>query len=89
MTEALSASGYWMHETTGTLRPVVERYLQREPLEIREIGIMRAYLRQWIGWPGWISPKVGDLRAAIDQIATREDIEFWVCQAEDEGIDPL
>ena len=78
--------GYWMNETTGVLRPVVERYLHGQILTAAEVAVMRAYLRQWIAadWPG-----VGKLRARIDTIVTHDDVDAWLDDALDRGIDPL
>ena len=89
MTAMHFAPGYWMHETTGVLRPAVEAYLHDEPMTATDIAAMRAYLRQWIAAPAWRSEAVGVLRQAIDQLTSREAIDEWLELALDEGIDPL
>lgn len=80
--------GYWMYESTGVLRPVIEKYLGRETLTRSDIGVMRAYLRQWINGP-WLGDDIEALRAAISELSTREQIDAWLDQALDLGIDPL
>jgi hypothetical protein len=86
----LDPPGYWMHETTGVLRPVIEAYLHHRPMTLEQIGTMRAYLRQWIMSPVWAGGSVIErLRAMIDFLTTREEIDRWMGIAMDEGIDPL
>lgn len=85
MAEAL---GYWMHETSGVLRPAVEAYLQGDPMTGEHIAAMRAYLRQWIFAPVW-EGDVADLRTRIDGLTSREAIAAWLVDADELGIDPL
>jgi hypothetical protein len=81
----MSVPGYWMHETSGVLRPAVEAYLSHDEMTPGEIAAMRAYLRQWInGFPG-----VGVLKASVDGLTSRQAIECWIEDALDLGIDPL
>lgn len=79
--------GYWMHESSGVLRPVIEDYLHNRPLSYAQIATMRAYLRQWIMAPCW--QNVDELRAGIDSLTTREAVHNWLERALDAGIDPL
>lgn len=58
------APGYWMHETSGVLRPAVEAYLNQRPMSKKQIAAMRAYLRQWIAAPEWRGEEVERLRGA-------------------------
>ena len=81
--------GYWMHETSGELAPVVKRYLEHQPMGGGDITIMRAYLRQWINAPAWRGAAVDDLRRRIDTLTTRSTIDAWLHDALDAGIDPL
>jgi len=85
----MATPGYWMHETSGVLRPAVEAYLNGEPMTKEQITAMRAYLRQWIWAPGWIGREVRFLRKAIDDLRSREAIASWLAIAGDAGIDPL
>ena len=79
--------GYWMHETTGVLRPAVEAYLSGGPMPPEQIAALRAYLRQWISDPVWEG--ADELRARIDGLSDRAAIERWLDDALDIGIDAL
>jgi hypothetical protein len=81
--------GYWMHETSGVLRPAMEAYLWREMLTDVEVGVLRAYFRQWINAPVWCGPMIDVLRLDVGAIATRADIDRWVEKALESGVDPL
>jgi hypothetical protein len=80
--------GYWMHETSGVLRPAIENYLTGGDLTPAHVGALRAYLRQWMAGP-WQGPEIDLLRASIDQLTTRRDFSRWFDLALREGIDPL
>lgn len=82
--------GYWMHETTGVLRPAIEAYLHQRPLTGEHIAALRAYLRQWIFAPVWCEDtEIGALRGRIDGLTSRAAIAAWLDAADDIGIDPL
>lgn len=90
--------GYWMHETSGALYEVVERYLLGLSLTPEDIAYLRAYFRQWIMSPVWDQNPhaddddrwaLGELRRHIDDLTTREVIERWIAWATDQGMDPL
>lgn len=85
----MTGPGYWMHETTGVLRPAVEAYLRGDEMTTDHIAAMRAYLRQWIASPVWSGPAVPGLRAKIDDLISRGAIQMWLAIAEREGLDPL
>lgn len=94
----MAAPGYWMHETSGVLRPAVEAYLNRRPMSKKQIAAMRAYLRQWIMSPVWdANPHIGEieraalaqLRAGIDALTSHKAIDDWLAAAFMEGHDPL
>jgi hypothetical protein len=80
--------GYWMHETTGVLRPAVMAYLEGRVMTGEQVAAMRAYLRQWIAGP-WMGPEIDLLRQGIDGLTSRDAISMWLDRALDEGIDPL
>lgn len=86
---AQTVPGFWMHETSGVLRPAVEAYLTGAPMTREQIAAMRAYLRQWIFVPCWRGRTVRFLRRAINDLTSREGIRAWLALAEQEGIDPL
>jgi hypothetical protein len=81
--------GYWMHETSGLLRPAVVAYLSGGPMTAEQITLVRAYLRQWIDAPVWQGSSVDLLRATVGNLLTRENIESWLEIAALEWIDPL
>lgn len=90
--------GYWMNETSGVLKPAVDRYIRREALSKDDIVVLRAYLRQWINAPCWdANPYAIDesrqsltrLRGRIDFLISRSAIDAWLGDALMEGIDPL
>jgi hypothetical protein len=80
--------GYWPNETSGVLAPVVRKYVAGEELEPLEVGIMRAYLRQWVAGD-FYGPGVERLRADVDRIRTTADVHAWLDDALELGVDPL
>jgi hypothetical protein len=91
------APGYWMNETSGQLRPSIERYLTGAELSWRDLALIRAYLWQWIDSPVWDQnpggPGGGDelknLRASAARLTDRASIDRWLAVATDFGLDPL
>lgn len=81
--------GYWMHETSGALRPAIEAYLGGGSMTQEQITAVRAYLRQWIMADGWSGPMIGFLRRRINDLVSRPTISAWLASAERQGIDPL
>jgi hypothetical protein len=81
--------GYWMHETSGVLRPAVEAFLTGMPMTEEQIAAMRAYLRQWINAPAWRGPEIENLRSMVPGITSRDRLDFWLNEALACGIDPL
>ena len=54
---------YWKHESTGALRPVIEKYLNHTTLTTHEVGLLKRYLLQWVHSPNWTSgPEMDSLR---------------------------
>jgi hypothetical protein len=85
----MSVPGYWMNETSGVLRPIVEKYLRGEELEGFEVGMMRVYLSQWVHADGLVGPDVDALRRDVEKIASTDDVHRWLADALNAGIDPL
>jgi hypothetical protein len=85
----IGVPGFWMHETSGVLRPAIEAYLYRRPMSEEQIAAMRAYLRQWIMAPAWQGDVAEELRRRIDELRSRAAIDAWLTLAEGAGIDPL
>jgi N-acyl-D-aspartate/D-glutamate deacylase len=77
-----------MNETSGILRPAIERYLNNEPMTDADIAAMRAYLRQWMAGP-WLGISIPQLRSRIDGLTSRAAIADWLADALVEDIDPL
>lgn len=80
--------GYWVHETSGALRPAIEAYLSGGDMATEHVVAMRAYLRQWINgdFQGW---RIAELRREVELLTSREEIERWLDHCIDLGIDPL
>jgi hypothetical protein len=85
MTSGAVAPGFWMNEETGLLGAAVMAYVEHDALSDRQIGFLRAYLRQWIA--GF--PRCDDLKADIDKLTSRAALDAWLERALAEGIDPL
>lgn len=90
----MTAPGYWMRETSGVLKPAVERYLRGESLLPSDIAVLRSYLRQWINSPVWDENPHGgaatlsSLRDLVDSLTSRKQIELWTERAVEMGLDP-
>jgi hypothetical protein len=87
-----------MSETSGELAPAITRYLEARPLFVRDIALIRAYLRQWIDSDVWdANPSQDDdgrmelsrLRKMARAITCQRDIEVWIAEAVGFGVDPL
>lgn len=88
--------GYWMHETSGVLRPAVEAYLAGGEMTDEQLAVMRAYCRQWVMsdiWSPYATRKdrcdLEVLRAAVDMLVSRPLLAIWLARAEAFGMDPL
>jgi hypothetical protein len=92
-----SPAMYWMHDTSGMLQPVIERYLAGEPLTTRQVALFRGYLTQWVMSPVWdqnphdsdAGAALGRLRARVEVLGSAGEIQAWLHDALREGIDPL
>ena len=84
----MSVPGYWMNETSGVLRPVVERFLDGKVLDVQEIATMRAYLRQWMAGD-FRGKDIDRIRSQVDQIVDMPTLRIWIENAVCAGIDPL
>ena len=57
--------GYWMNETSGQLRPVIENYLTGGRMSARDIAVMRNYLgdaRERLGVPLAVQTGIAESR---------------------------
>jgi hypothetical protein len=88
------APKHWMWETSGTLAAALKRYLtltlEGPGLEAGEVACIQAYLRQWVGHPGWQpGGALEALRLRVAAISTAEDINEAIRAAVALGMDPL
>jgi hypothetical protein len=92
------APRYWMHETSGALKPVIRAYLAGRRLDPFQIGLMRRYLEQWFDSPVWdLNPhqtaasklSFDSLRRRVREIQTNDDIKDVLEAAVEMGADPL
>lgn len=92
------APGYWMHETGGELAQAIRRYLFSEELSVRDLLLIRAYLKQWINAAVWDQNPTMDhegkaqlntLRHLAESLTDRNSIDHWLNLAIDFGVDPL
>jgi hypothetical protein len=81
--------GFWRNEQSGVLRPVVELYLAGLTMTDEHVGIMRAYLIQWIEAPVWKLDEACSLVRDARAIRTKDDIGRWLRAGLDVGMDPL
>lgn len=44
----MAAPVFWMHETTGKMKRIVQKFLSNTPLNAEELGVMRWYVHQWV-----------------------------------------
>jgi len=90
---------YWADEVGGELSLAVQQYVENpNRLTLKDVALIRAYLRQWIGSGVWDrNPnhtaesllKLRSLRAGVDVIRCQADIGSWLRRAVDLGLDPL
>lgn len=85
----MNEPGFWMYETSGRLRPVIEAYLNGKDLDPDQIAMMRAYLRQWINAFGFVGPDIENLRRRVDGLISQDAIDVWIYDAVEAGADPL
>lgn len=92
------APKFWRAEVSGVLVDPIMRYLEGIPLSPRDIELISLYLQQWIDSPVWeMNPEMdaeakaelAKLRESARQLATRKDIDAWIAEGIDIGIDPL
>jgi len=91
------APKYWAYETGGELQPAMKRYLEGKTLTVRQISLLRAYLRQWINSPVWEQATdreeyrfaLGALRHRTESIITAQDVDLCIEAMIELGMDPL
>ena len=92
------APKYWQHETGGQLVPAVLRYMRHQELSLRDVALIRAYLRQWVEAPAWEANPGMTHRGMIDLVKlrakvlgakTKDQIDECIAKAVEMGMDPL
>jgi hypothetical protein len=79
-----------MSDTGTELRPAVVAYFENRPLTLRQVNLIRLYLKQRIDAPVWAGGEdLDELRREVNQIRTASDISAWLRKAEDADIKPL
>lgn len=83
--------GYWKHETSGVLAPVVQAYLNGEKLNAFELRIMQNYVYQWVAHPTWkeTNGRLQTLILKVAAIETQADLQQCIEAATLLGLDPL
>lgn len=90
---------YWMQETSGILKPVIEKLLTAPAdLTERDIAILRMYFQQWVDSPAWDAnphenersrQALAELRSKARTLKTFREVKDWIATATREGMDPL
>lgn len=85
---------YWMHETSGALAKYVQQLMNKEPLTEDAISGLKTYFAHWANYPYVIANnehghQLAQLREAIGEAQTKEDLLDWLDDAIKLGIDPL
>jgi len=89
------APKYWAYETGPELGPAMKRYLEGKTLTVRQISLIRSYLKQWINSPAWDHGEddylfaLGRLRHRTQGIITAQDVDLCVEAMIELGMDPL
>jgi len=88
-----------MHETSGRLESAVKAYFDpRAKLSQKQLEYLKAYIVHWADAPCYKANPFAEiedmaaLHALIDAgraISSREDIDNWIDQALELGIDPF
>lgn len=89
---------YWMNETSGKLREAVFALTRTwngdcNQLSPKHLKILKKYFALWINYPGWKrsghEQEFDRLSLQLKSIATIEQLNQWLENARDIGIDPL
>lgn len=93
-----AAPKYWQNEQGGELQPAVLAFLHGDVLTVREVALMRAYLKQWIDSPVWnMNPHINAdglaeleaMRKQVQAIVSERDIRECIGQMVGAGMNPL
>jgi hypothetical protein len=96
--KAACGPGYWPNETSGVLMPVMIAYIAGERLTPEQVGIAKAYFRQWVDSEVWeLNPfddgrnkeELRNVRRCVAAIETRDDLDSALKLMFEMGMDPL
>lgn len=88
---------YWRDETSGILAEAVQCYLTDHALTPNQIRYMRAYCVQWVSSSAWTAnphargetDELKALRESAREIRSIQQLDKWLHDAVDIGMDPL
>ncbi len=86
---------YWRNELTGRLSDAIHAYLanrvEGKPITPIQTETFRAYLEYYIDAPCWkdFSVELKLLRLRVRLLRTPEDIQEWIRESLEFGLDPL
>lgn len=88
---------YWKNEASGILQPAVIALIEHganpqtyAPPTPQQVGLIKQYFALYINAPCWrVTEELAALREAVQGLQTVEDLDRWLNQAIQEGIDPL
>jgi len=87
---------YWRDEASGVLAAAVEAYLTNKPLTLNDLRYLRNYCVQWVNSSAWdLNPfedgrnALANLRESARQIHSVQQLDRWLHDAVDLGMDPL
>ncbi len=95
--EPLGLPFYWRDEVSGELGRAVMAYLNNRiegtTVTDAQIALLRDYLSHWINAPCWMASgfecEMSNLRSSVRELETATEIDDWLHQALDIGMDPL
>lgn len=84
------APKYWMKETSGEVASAMIPYLNGKNLTPNQVGIMKAYLWQWIASPVWRGgAELEQLRQQVLKISNYRELNECIEAAIEMNMDPL
>ena len=87
----------WQDEQSMRLPNAVLAYLENRtqgtPIRQDEVELLRDYLQYYIAAPCWsiegMEEEMARLRERVATLASAEEIEAWICECLNVGMDPL
>ena len=79
---------YWLNESSGTMKEIVNKFLQDIPLCKEELKLLRWYIWQWVAAPLFVKPP-GFSKELIYSLSQEQLWVYIVTVLEPQGIDPF